>query len=73
MEERKIVMKDKIGFVWTPLFFMMFLYEYFAPTINICGSVGNITGQMWFMWFMMGLSSSGKYVEWIEKTMESKK
>jgi len=56
------MIQNKIGFMWTPLFFAMFFYEYFAPGMAMCGSM-TLTGQMWFMWFMMSLSASGKYIK----------
>lgn len=63
---------DKIRFIWFPLFFILFVYEYFAPGLTMCGSM-TVTGQMWFMWLMMSLSASGKYIELIENMMDNKK
>jgi hypothetical protein len=60
------MVSDKIGYIWAPLFFALFLYEYNTHTINMCGSM-TTAGQMWFMWLMMSLSSSGKWINLVEK------
>lgn len=66
------MVSDKIGYIWTPIFLAMFLYEYNTHTINICGSM-TTAGQMWFMWLMMGLSASGRWIDLVEKRIRGKK
>lgn len=66
------MVSDKIGYIWTPLFLALFLYEYNTHTINICGSM-TVPGQMWFMWLLMALSASGKWIELIEKRIRGLK
>lgn len=65
------MVNNKIGYIWTPLFLLFFLIEYNTP-ISFCGSMG-ITGKMWFMWLMMSLSASGKWIELIEKRIRGLK
>ena len=60
------MISNKLGYIWSPLFFTFFLYEQLSPGIAMCGSI-SLTGQMWLMWLMMSLSASGKYIELIEK------
>jgi len=67
-----MMLQSKIKFIWTPLFFIMFIYEYFAPGMVLCGSMA-LTGQMWFMWFIMSLSACGAYVELLERALENRK
>ena len=61
---------DKLNYIWSPLFFILFLIEYNSP-IGFCGSL-NISGQMWFMWLMMSFSASGKWLSLIEKTIRGR-
>lgn len=65
------MVSDKIGYIWTPIFLILFAIEYNSP-IGFCGSL-NISGQMWFMWLMMSLSASGKWIELAETIIRGKK
>lgn len=53
--------------LWCPLFLIFAIIEYFNQT-SICGS-SVITGQMWFMWFMMGIATSRLYFEKVCKCL----
>jgi len=64
------MVKNNLSYVWTPLFLAFSLIEFNSP-ISFCGSMG-LTGHMWFMWLMMSLSASGKYIELIENKIRSK-
>lgn len=65
------MVSGKIGYIWTPIFLILFVIEYGSP-IGFCGSL-NISGQMWFMWLMMSLSASGKWIELIENKIRGRK
>jgi hypothetical protein len=49
-------------YVWTPLFLVFAIYEYFYGNSGFCGTT-QVTGQMWFMWLMMAIAASSKYYE----------
>ena len=55
-----------MNYIWTPLFLLLAFIEY--DNLDFCGSL-HLTGQMWFMWFMMGMASSKIYVELIRKKL----
>lgn len=47
--------------LWFPIFLLFAIVEYFNQS-PVCGST-TITGQMWFMWLMMSIASSGLYYQ----------
>lgn len=65
------MVSNKIGYIWTPIFLILSVVEFNSPT-GFCGSL-NITGQMWFMWLLMALSASGKWIDLIEKRIRGLK
>ena len=64
------MVSDKFGYIWSPLFLTLFVIEYNSP-MGFCGSL-NISGQMWFMWLMMGLAASGKWLNLLEEKVRGK-
>jgi len=60
------MISNKIGYIWSPLFLLLGLYELFVSESlmhMMMGHSSSITGQMWFMWLMMSLSASGRYID----------
>jgi len=60
---------NKIGYIWCPLFFLFGVYELFVSNSlmhMMMGHSSSITGQMWFMWLMMSLAASSRYIDIIE-------
>lgn len=54
-------------YFWSPLMLLFAYLEYGEP--NICGSI-HMTGQMWFMWLIMGLMSSKPYMDLIKREIK---
>lgn len=55
-----------MSYIWSPLFLVFAYAEY--GSINYCGTM-HLTGQMWFMWLMMGLASSKVYIDLIKSKL----
>lgn len=69
------MISNKLGYIWFPLFIVLSICEFFASDAMLHMMMGHsmtLTGQMWFMWLMMSLSASGRYVDLIQNTFWSK-
>ena len=69
------MISNKLGYIWCPFFIVLSLYEFFAVDAMMHMMMGHsmaLTGQMWFMWFMMSLSASGRYIDLIQNKFWSK-
>lgn len=57
-----------MSYIWTPLFLIFAYIEY--GKLNFCGST-TLTGQMWFMWFMMATASSKDYISLVKRKLNA--
>jgi len=70
------MISNKIGYIWCPLFLGLSVFEFSAVDAMMhmmMGHSSSLTGQMWFMWLMMSLSASGKYLDLIQDKFWSSK
>ena len=69
------MISNKFGYIWFPLFLVLSIYEFIVSDAAIHMRMGHsmaLTGQMWFMWFLMSLSASGRYIDLIQNKFWSK-